>query len=129
MDEEIATGTPVAATVEEGPQTEIKSKVLPCRKIAIWFEGNQEFDLLPCIFFVASANTAQQSFQFYFPDRRPALTYETAKRRIDSGGEIFPDTYDVLVFVTASYLPGNLFFRDVWTARSLNDVGLAGKLL
>jgi hypothetical protein len=32
-------------------------------KIAVWFEGEQQFDLLPFIFFVTSANCAQQSFQ------------------------------------------------------------------
>jgi hypothetical protein len=35
-------------------------------KIAIWFEGEQEFDLLPFIFFVSSANAGNRVFSSIF---------------------------------------------------------------
>jgi hypothetical protein len=84
----------------------------PPRKVAIWFEGAQDFDLLPFSFFVASANAAQHSFQFYFPDPPDELTYESAKHRLDSGEQVFRNLYDVYVFITASFLEGNLFFIE-----------------
>ena len=82
------------------------------RKIAIWFEGEQQFDLLPFTFFVASANAAQQSFQFYFPDPPNGLTYENARNRLYRAEEICKDAYDVYVFITAAHLKGNLFFLE-----------------
>ena len=87
-------------------------------KIAIWFEGEQQFDLLPFIFFVTSANCAQQKFQFYFPDPPEGLTYKVAEARqkkrqpifkTDSDEEVF---YDVYVFITSDYMDGNLFFIE-----------------
>lgn len=82
------------------------------RKIAIWFEAEQEFDLPPFSFFVASANVAQQSFQFYFPDPPDSLTYESAGQRLAAGERIFEDAYDVYVFISASFLEGNFFFVE-----------------
>ena len=88
------------------------------RKIAIWFEGEQEFDLLPFIFFVLSANAAQQSFQFYFPDPPDGLTYSAAEARQAKREPVLksdhhkPVLYDVYVFVTSEYMEGNLFFVE-----------------
>jgi hypothetical protein len=80
------------------------------RKVAIWFEGEQDFDLLPFIFFVASANAAQQSFQFYFPDPPDELTYEIAKSHMEANETIFiTRKYDVYVFITSEHMRGNLF--------------------
>jgi hypothetical protein len=84
----------------------------PVRKVAIWFEEEQKFDLLPFIFFVSSANAAQQSIQFYFPDPPDGLTYDEALRRQETGVAPFDDTYDVYVFITASYIEGNVFFIE-----------------
>jgi hypothetical protein len=100
--------------------------IAPPRKIAIWFEAEQEFDLLPFTFFVASANAAQQSFQFFFPDPPEELTYKSAKRRLDSGKQIFKEAYDVYVFVTASYLDGNLFFKEYGPLVQITTYGWQG---
>lgn len=85
-------------------------------KIAIWFEDDQAFELVPFVFFVSAANAVQQSFQFYFPDPPDSLIFETAVRRMESGETIFaerngavPD-YDVYVFITASHMKDHLFF-------------------
>ena len=88
------------------------------RKIAIWFEGEQQFDLLPFIFFVCSANAAQQSVQFYFPDPPDGLTYKAAAERHAKRQPVFTTEddesifYDVYVFITSDYMEGNLFFLE-----------------
>jgi hypothetical protein len=87
-------------------------------RVAIWFEGDQEYDILPFVFFVSSANIAQKSFQFYFPDPPNSLNYEEAVRRMEAGQTIFLDLtntpvhYDVYVFVTAAHMKDNLFFVE-----------------
>jgi hypothetical protein len=87
-------------------------------KIAIWFEREQEFDLLPFIFFVSSANAAQRSFQFYFPDPPDGLNYNAAAKRLEKREAIFsadgdaPVLYDVYVFITSDHMKGNLFFVE-----------------
>ncbi len=100
-----------------------RASAAPPRKVAIWFEGEQEFDLVPFIFFVVSANTAQPSFQFCFPDPPVDSTYKTAKQRLDLEEEIFKDTYDVYVFITASYMDGNLFFTQYGSLVHLTTYG------
>jgi hypothetical protein len=94
-----------------------RSEVLT-RKIAIWFEGKQDFDILPFTFFVSSANAVQQSFQFYFPNPPDGLTYEVAGARQARGEPVFVDSsgtepYDVLAFITSSRLESNSSFIEV----------------
>jgi hypothetical protein len=88
------------------------------RKIAVWFEGKQEFEILPFIFFVSSANAAQQSFQFYFPNPPDGLTYEVAGARQAKGEPVLVDgdgtePYDVLIFITSKPLEGNHSFIEL----------------
>jgi hypothetical protein len=84
----------------------------PAFRIAIWFEDEQEFDRLPLIFFVVSANSAQQSFQFCFPDPPDGLTFAKAQKSLLAGQQIFQQQYDVYVFLTAAHMKGNLFFIE-----------------
>ena len=86
-------------------------------KVAIWFEGEQEFENLPLIFFVTGANQVQESFQFCFPDPldedgETELTFAEARRRLDRGETIYDEAYDVYVFLTKEYMEGNLFFLE-----------------
>jgi hypothetical protein len=85
---------------------------LPAFRVAIWFEDEQEFDPLPFIFFVVSANAAQQSFQFCFPDPPDGLTFAKARKALLAGQQIFQERYDVYVFLTAARMKGNLFFIE-----------------
>jgi hypothetical protein len=84
-------------------------------KIAIWFEDEQKFDLVPFAFFMSAANTVQRTFEFYFPDPPDSLTYEQAVPLMLAGKDIFADrggavpNYDVYIFITASHMEGNLF--------------------
>lgn len=101
------------------------------RKIAIWFEGEQEFDILPFIFFVSSANAGQQSFQFYFPDPPDGLTYEVAGARQAKGEPAFVDgsglePYDVLIFITSKYLDGNHSFIELGPLVHISTHGWKG---
>jgi hypothetical protein len=88
------------------------SQARAARKVAIWFEGEQEFDLLPFIFFVSAANASQESFQFNFPDPTEELTFARALECRDSNRPYFDDRYDIFIFITAAYMEGNLFFIE-----------------
>jgi hypothetical protein len=113
MADETATHTEAAgAETIKSHDSSASMPVLRPRRVAIWFEGEQPFDLLPFIFFVSSANAAQESFQFLFPDPPYELTYEVAKSRMEKAEPIFKQGYDVYVFITAAPIPGNLFFLE-----------------
>jgi hypothetical protein len=84
-------------------------------KIAIWFEDEQKFDLVPFVFFMSAVNTVQKTFEFYFPDPPDSLTYENAILLMLARKTIFADRsgfipdYDVYIFITASHMEGNYF--------------------
>lgn len=79
-------------------------------RIAVWLEGEQEFDIVPFMFFLLSTNSVQESFRFFFPDPPDALNYTAARQRMTSGRSIFPIMYDAHLFITSEPIPGNLFF-------------------
>lgn len=81
-------------------------------KVAIWFDGKQEFETIPFMFFVLSANAAQSSFVFHFPDPPDELSFSAAEERMNSGKEIHREKYDAYIFITRKSIEGNLFFLE-----------------
>src|SRR3954466_12591275 len=87
------------------------------QKLAIFFDGKQEIDLLPFMFFVSSMNKLQRSFEFIFPDAdidtyATPISHREALSRQKNNEEIFRDTYDLYVFITKEGLEGNLFWES-----------------
>lgn len=82
------------------------------KTVAIWFEGTQPFDHVPFMFFVTAANPIQNSFRFFFPDPKTALTYEEAEKKQKAHEPVFREYYDVYVFLTTDRLDRNLFWRE-----------------
>lgn len=82
-------------------------------RVAIWCQGDQEFDDLAFMFFVLSMNKHQKSISFHFPDDgdENLPTYQKLISKDRAGEQPYDDDYDLLVFVTKQSMEGNLFFR------------------
>jgi hypothetical protein len=89
------------------------------KRVAVWLEGEQEFDELAFMFFVLGANTAQDSVQFHFPDPQGVIDFSRARERLSAGQAIAP-TFDLHVFITASPV-GSLFWESYWPAVHLTS--------
>jgi len=83
------------------------------KRVAIWFEGEQDFERLPFKFFIAGATAFQRSFQFYFPDPPNELTFEDALKAQREQRPVFREHFDVYIFITAEHMKGNLFFIEI----------------